>query len=171
MPKRSLAEQLDQAVQAMLDHPGAETSQVDSEISPLLRIAAELRNLPRDEFKARLKHDLQGERGLSLSGAAETRTAGRPAASPYLTIQNASAAMDFYKRAFGATENMRLLGPGGKVIHAEIQIGNTPILLSDEFPEYGSLGPKTLGGSPVRMQLNVDDVDVFVRHAVAEGAK
>lgn len=171
MPKRSLAEQLDQAVQAMLDHPGAETSKVDSEISPLLRIAAELRNLPGDEFKARLKHDLQGERGRSLSGAAETRTAGRPAASPHLTIQNASTAMDFYKRAFGATENMRLLGPGGKVIHAEIQIGNTPILLSDEFPEYGSLGPKTLGGSPVRMQLNVDDVDVFVRHAVAEGAK
>jgi PhnB protein len=171
MPKRSLAEQLDQAVQAMLDHPGAETSQVDPEISPLLRIAAELRNLPGEEFKARLKRDLQGKGGLSRSAAAEPAAGGRPAASPYLTVQNAAAAIDFYKRAFGATETMRLLGPGGKVIHAEIQIGNTPILLADEFPEYGSLGPQALGGSPVRMQLNVDEVDAFVRHAVAEGAK
>jgi PhnB protein len=169
MPKRSLAEQLDQAVQAMLDHPRGEAAQVDPEISALLRIAAELRNLPREEFKARLKRDLQGEGTLSMSTAAEPAT--HPTASAYLTLQNAAAAIDFYKRAFGAIETMRLLGPGGKVIHAEIQIGNTPIMLADEFPEFGSVGPQALGGSPVKMQLNVDDVDAFARHAVTEGAK
>lgn len=100
MPKRSLAEQLDQAVQAMLDHPGAETLQAESEISPLLRIAADLRNLPREEFKARLQRDLQVEGGVSLAAMAEPVVAIRPAASPYLTLQDASAAIEFYKQAF-----------------------------------------------------------------------
>ncbi|HEX4485033.1 MAG TPA: VOC family protein, partial [Terriglobales bacterium] len=80
-------------------------------------------------------------------------------------------AIEFYKRAFGAKENMRLAGPDGKIMHAEIQIGNAPIMLSDESPEYGALTPQSLGGSPVKIHLRVDDVDSFARHAVAEGAK
>jgi PhnB protein len=168
MPKRSLAEQLDQAVQAMLDHPATETSHADLEISPLLKVAAELRNLPREEFKARLKRELQDEKGLSLAASAETM---RPTASPYLTVRDAAGAIEFYMRAFGAKENMRLTGPDGKVMHAEIQIGNAPILLADEYPHYGALTPQTLGGSPVKMHLRVDDVDSFAKHAVAEGAK
>jgi PhnB protein len=168
MPKRSLAEQLDQAVQAMLDHPGTEASHADVEISPLLKVAAELRNLPREEFKTRLKRELQEDKGLSMSAAAEVV---RPTVSAYLTFQDAAGAIEFYKRAFGATENMRLTTPDGKVMHAEIQIGNAPILLADEFPQYGAISPRTLGGSPVRMHLSVDDVDAFAKRAIEAGAK
>jgi PhnB protein len=168
MPKRSLAEELDQAVQAMLDHPSAEASHADAEISPLLKVAADLRNLPREEFRARLKRELQEGRGVSLAASAETI---RPTASAYLTLQNAAAAIDFYKRAFGATENMRLTTPEGKIMHAEIQIGNAPILLADEFPQYGAIAPQSLGGSPVKMHLRVDDVDAFAKRAIEAGAK
>ena len=171
MPKRSLAEQLDQAVQAMLDHPGAKPSQDDPEISPLLQIAAELRNLPHEEFKMHLSRDLRRERRISVAATTAPVVEVRPTASAYLTFQDAAAAIDFYKRAFGAKENMRLAMPGGKVMHAEIQIGNAPILLADEFPEFGSVAPQSLGGSPVKMHLHLDDVDAFAKHALAEGAK
>ena len=169
MAKRSLAEQLDHAVQALLDHPkldhqAAEASHADADISALLQIAAELRNLPRQEFKARLKSDLQA------SGSAR-QPESRPTASPYLTLSDAAAGIEFYKRAFGAVENMRLTGPDGKIMHAEIQIGNAPILLADEYPQFGAISPQTLGGSPVKLQLNVDDVDSFAAQAVAAGAK
>ncbi len=173
MPKRSLAEQLDQAVQAMLDHPGKELLKADAEISPLLQIAAELRNLPHAKFKARLKRELQTSSGggISMAAAAEPVVSIRPTTSPYLTLQDAAGAIEFYKRAFGATETMRLTDPSGKIMHAEIQIGNAPILLADEFPQFGAVAPQTLGGSPVKMYLDVDNVDAFAKHAIAAGAK
>jgi uncharacterized glyoxalase superfamily protein PhnB len=91
-------------------------------------------------------------------------------AIPYLCVQDAAGALDFYVRAFGATEAMRLSEPGGKVGHAEIQIDGARIMLSDEYPDYGVLSPKTLGGAGMSIHLNVDDVDAFVARAVAAGA-
>lgn len=95
---------------------------------------------------------------------------GYPTATPYLTIKNAARAIDFYKQAFGATETMRMSDPSGKVGHAEIRIGNSPIMLSDEYPDMGALSPESIGGSPVMIHLYVEDVDALANQAVAAGA-
>lgn len=92
-------------------------------------------------------------------------------ATPYLCIKGATAALDFYKRAFGAVETMRIAAPGDTIGHAEIKIGDAPIMLADECPQMEFLSPKTLGGSPVLIHLYVPDVDAFVERAVAAGAK
>lgn len=91
--------------------------------------------------------------------------------TPYLCVRGASDAIEFYKKAFGATELMRMGSPDGKVGHAELQIGDSRVMLADEFPEMGFLSPKTIGGSPVMMHLYVEDVDTTVPKAVAAGAK
>ena len=90
---------------------------------------------------------------------------------PHLVYRNASAAIDFYQRAFGATELMRLNEPSGKVGHAELQIGNAMFSLSDEYPDYEAISAETLGGSPIKLHLSVPDVDKFVAQAVSEGAR
>ena len=90
--------------------------------------------------------------------------------TPYLCCKDAAAAIDFYKKAFGATEVMRIDNEG-KVGHAEIQIGDSRVMLADEFPEMGFLSPKTVGGSPVMIHLYLDDVDATANRAVAAGAK
>ena len=95
----------------------------------------------------------------------------RQGATPYLTVKNAAAAIEFYKQAFGAVEAFRLDDPAGKVGHAEISIGDAPLMLSDEFPEMGVVGPETIGGSPVCIHIYVEDVDAVVNKAVAAGAK
>src|SRR6266850_5013475 len=94
-----------------------------------------------------------------------------PGITPYLSVNDAAAAIEFYKTAFGATEIMRLPGPDGKLGHAEVRIGNAVVMLADEAPDSGSLSPKTLGGSPVRLHMYVADVDAFFEKAVAAGAK
>jgi uncharacterized glyoxalase superfamily protein PhnB len=91
--------------------------------------------------------------------------------TPHLVCAGAGAAIDFYKKAFGATETSRMPGPGGKLMHASIRIGDSAVMLVDEMPEWGSLGPKALKGSPVVIHLYVNDVDVFTARAVAAGAK
>jgi PhnB protein len=91
--------------------------------------------------------------------------------TPYLVIDGASEALAFYTRAFGATELFRMGGPGGKIGHAEMQIGNSRIMLADEHPAMGHVGPTTLGGSPVGLMLYVDDVDSMHAAAIAAGAK
>src|SRR5262245_34619398 len=95
---------------------------------------------------------------------------GYHTATPYLVLQNAAGAIEFYKKAFGATELMRLASPDGKIGHAEIKIGDSPIMLADEFPDMGYRGPKALGGSPVSILLYVEDVDALFNQAVAAGA-
>lgn len=90
--------------------------------------------------------------------------------TPYLCCRDAAAAIDFYKKAFGATEVMRMENDG-KVGHAELQIGDSRVMLADEFPEMGFLSPKTVGGSPVMIHLYLDDVDATANRAVAAGAK
>ena len=78
---------------------------------------------------------------------------GYEGATPYLSIKGASEAIEFYKKAFGATETLRLADPSGKIGHAEIKIGKANIMLADEYPEMGFVSPKTLGGSPVTIHL------------------
>src|SRR5436305_9993552 len=96
---------------------------------------------------------------------------GYHTATPYLVMKDAAKAIEFYKKAFGATEIMRFPGPGGKIGHAEIRIGDSPIMLADEHPEMDAQGPRSLGGSPVGIMLYVEDVDAVVQQAVAAGAK
>jgi PhnB protein len=95
---------------------------------------------------------------------------GYPRVSPYLHVDGAAGAIDFYTRVFGATERMRLQGPDGRVGHAELQVGESVIMLADEFPEMGALGPRRVGGTPVTIMVYVDDVDDACARAVALGA-
>ena len=92
-------------------------------------------------------------------------------ATPYLIVKGAARAIDLYKQAFGATELMRFPGPGGSIGHAEIRIGDSPIMLADEMPQMGYRSPAALGGSPVSVMLYVPDVDKVVDRAVKAGAK
>jgi PhnB protein len=96
---------------------------------------------------------------------------GYHSVTPYLIIRAAAEAIEFYKTAFGAIELMRMPAPGGKIGHAEIKIGDSPIMLADEFPEMGYKSPQTLGGSPVSIMIYVEDVDVVFDQAVGAGAK
>jgi PhnB protein len=95
---------------------------------------------------------------------------GYHTATPYLIIGGAAAAIEFYKKAFGATELFRFPAPDGKIGHAEIKIGDSPIMLADEYPEMGYKGPQSLGGSPVSLMIYVDDVDTIFNRAVDAGA-
>ncbi len=97
--------------------------------------------------------------------------AGYHTVTPHLTIKNGAKALEFYKKAFGATEVYRLMMPDGRLGHAEIRLGDSMIMLGDEFPEYGGKAPDTLGGSPVNIYLYVEDVDAFFKRALAAGAK
>jgi uncharacterized glyoxalase superfamily protein PhnB len=90
--------------------------------------------------------------------------------TPHLVCANASDAIEFYKKAFNATEVTRLPGPNGRLMHAMLKIGDSPLMLVDEFPEWACLGPLALKGSPVTIHLYVENVDTFVEHAVAAGA-
>jgi PhnB protein len=91
--------------------------------------------------------------------------------TPHLVCAGAAEAIEFCKKAFGAEEMMRLPGPQGKLMHASVRIGDSIVMLVDEFPEHGSVGPKSLKGSPVTIHLNVPDVDATVADAVEAGAK
>ena len=91
--------------------------------------------------------------------------------TPYLCVQGAAEALAFYQKAFGAKEVFRFNMPDGKIGHAEIQIGDSRIMLADEFPEMNFRGPKSLGGSPVLIHLYVEDVDAFAARAVEAGLK
>ena len=95
---------------------------------------------------------------------------GYHSVTPYLTISGAAQALDFYKTAFGATELFRMEHEG-KIGHAEIKIGDSPIMLADEHPEMGNKSPATLGGSPVGIMIYVDDVDQIYNQAIAAGGK
>jgi PhnB protein len=94
----------------------------------------------------------------------------RQTITPHLVCAGAADAIEFYKRAFGAEEVMRLAGAKGKLMHASVRIGEANVMLVDELPEWGSLSPLTLGGSPVTIHLYVSDVDAFVDRAVKAGA-
>ncbi|HYR95910.1 MAG TPA: VOC family protein [Candidatus Binatus sp.] len=96
---------------------------------------------------------------------------GQHPLTPYLCVRDASRAIEFYTKAFGATESMRIAQPDGKIGHAELRIGDATIMLADEFPDFDVVSPQSLGGSPVTLHLYVADVDAFARRAVSAGAK
>src|SRR5262245_30597493 len=92
-------------------------------------------------------------------------------ATPYLSVKDATRAIEFYKRAFGAQEVLQLRQPGGKVGHAELRIGDAAIMLADELPEINFLSPQSIGGTTVNILIYVNDVDALVDQATAAGAK
>jgi PhnB protein len=96
---------------------------------------------------------------------------GYHSVTPYLIIKGATAALDYYTQAFGAVELFRMPAPEGKIGHAEIKIGDSPIMLADEAPEMGYKSPQSLGGSPVSIMIYVEDVDTVFNRAIAAGGK
>lgn len=92
------------------------------------------------------------------------------ALTPYLTVADAAAAIDFYRKAFGAEEIFRLTDTDGRIGHAELRIGDALVMLADEYPDFGALSPARLGGSPVKLHLDVESADESVETAVAAGA-
>ncbi len=160
-------------------HPEAPLPRVSPRLAAILRIAADLRDLPRADFKARLRAMLTPTPLSRPRPARAAKTARRAkavsptlsTATPCLIVRDAPRAIEFYRQAFGATELMRLADPGtGKLWHAEVRVGEAVIALAEEDPAY-NLSPQSLGGSPVIVQLNVADVDVVAREAVAAGAE
>jgi PhnB protein len=91
--------------------------------------------------------------------------------TPFLTVRNAERAIEFYKQAFGAQERGVAKGPDGKVMHAELKIGDSVIMLSDEYPEFGSLSPQSVGGSPMGLHIYIENVDAAFDRAVKAGAQ
>jgi PhnB protein len=168
MPRRSLIEQLDEAVQLVIGNPGAPLPRGDAGVSPLVRLAVELRDLPREGFKTRLKAELK--RRTSMTTVAEPVAAVHAVATPRLTFKDVAKAIEFYQKAFAATETWRF-NVEGRVEHAEIKIGDSSIMLSQEWPEGGRFSAETLGSSPVELRIQVDDVDSFAARAVAAGMK
>jgi PhnB protein len=178
MAKKSLSEQLDEAVEALHTQPEANYPRASARVAPLVRLADELRHIPRNTFRARLKTEL--ERRASMTATAkQTPEKGRVSpvprghhtAAPYLCVKGAASAIEFYTRAFGAQELLRLADPDGRIAHAEIKIGDSIIMLGDESPEHGRRGPFSFGGSPAFVHLYVEDADALARRAVAAGAK
>jgi PhnB protein len=177
MPKRSLhpghgdtkkIEQLNQAVEKMLARTDGKVGKAAAEIEPLVRIAADLRNLPSASFKARLKSELEGKKRMST--VAEPVAAVRMTASPRLAFRDPAKAIELYKQALGAKETFRF-EVGGSIPHAELMIGDSTIDVTGEWPEGGRFSAETLGYSPISISIQVDDVDAFVEHAEAAGMK
>ena len=96
---------------------------------------------------------------------------GYPRVTPYLIIDGASAAIEFYRSVLGATERMRMPTPDGKVGHAELEIGDSLLMLADEFPQMGARSPKSLGGTPVSLLVYVEDADSVFDRAIQAGAR
>ena len=171
MAERSIIDQLDDAVTALLQQREPVVSEADRELTELVAVARELRGLPSEQFRAALKETLGGKNDMSTA-AKQIESIPQAATSliPYLCYRDAAVAIDFYKRAFGATELMRLAEPSGKIGHAELKIGEVLFMISDEYPDYDAISAETLGGSPIKLHLYVPDVDQFAQRAVAEGA-
>ncbi len=95
---------------------------------------------------------------------------GYPQVTPYLCVDGAKAAIEFYSNVLGATERMHMPGPDGKIGHAELELGDSLIMLADEYPEMGIRGPKAVGGTPVTISIYVEDADAVFDAALAAGA-
>jgi PhnB protein len=169
MPERSIIDQLDDAVAALTEGRQSDPGDLGSELSALAGVAQDLIGLPRETFKSELQRQLIRRDSMS-SPAPQPEINPVRSMSLYICVANASAAIDFYREAFGAKELWRLVEPGGKIGHAELQIGNTSFMLSDEYPDYNTLSPETIGGSTVKIHLDVEDVDAFAEHAIKAGA-
>ena len=139
-------------------------------------ISTHLEDMTFEQYQQRLAAGMLPGSGEAASRRAKPASFVRPgfhAAGVYLTVSDGVKALDFYKRAFGAveTESMRFVDPSGRVAHSEITIGDSGIMISDEFADYNSYAPQHFGGSPVRIHLYVEDVDALAAQAIAAGAK
>src|SRR2546425_12315762 len=150
MPKRSLTDQLDQAIERMLARPHGELPEVDGSLAPLLQIARQLRDLPRENFKPSLKSDL--ERTLSMATARQPIAAVRTFASPRLSYKSAAKAIEFYEKAFGAKESWRFETETW-IGHAKILNGELNVMIFEGWTGGGRLSSETLGQSPVSMTI------------------
>lgn len=169
MAERSIIDQLDDAVAAIAEGRQLDLTNLGPELSALAGVAHDLFGLPSETFKAELRQQLIRRDSMS-SPAKQLETTPARSVSLYMCMADAGAAIDFYREAFGAKELMRLTEPDGKIGHAEIQIGQTVVMISDEYPDYGVLSPQTIGGSSVRLHLDVTDVDTFTERAIKAGA-
>lgn len=166
-----LAQQLDKAVDRIMSDRESQP-RANARIAAILRIASELRDLPSEDFKERLKKDLVAT-ATPLAPAAKKASyipTGFHTANACLVVRDAPRAIEFYKQAFGASELMRLNDPGGNLIHAQIQIGDSPIDIAPEYAPHNR-SPQSLGGSTVPIDLYVEDVDALAERAIALGAK
>jgi len=174
MPKRSLPgtrefDRLNQSVDKIVRSAGGRGAPPHTGTdAPLLKIAAMLRDLPREDFIETLQKNL--ERSASMATTAEPVTAFRTFAMPRLTFKHVAPAIEFYTKAFGAEELFRF-EVGDSTAHAEIKIGDSILTLSEEWPEGSRYSAETLGQSPVQISLRVENVDTFAARAVAAGLK
>jgi PhnB protein len=170
MPRRSLIEQLDDAVEALLAEPQARPARVNPRLAPLLRVAGELRDLPREEFKARLKSELEGRKSMA-SVAEEKSTGVSPipkgyhTITPYLVAENAPALIEFIKQTFGAVQNFQSIGSAGG-IHAEVRLGDSMLMIGGGSPELSWQGESM----PTSLHVYVEDADAVYQRALKAGA-
>ena len=169
MTERPIIDQLDDVVSSIIEQRH-DLPALDAEVAALSEVARDLVGLPRETFKAELKAKLTGSDSMS-SSAKQTEAPRARTVSLHICVSDGKAAIDFYKAAFGAKELMVLAEPSGKIGHAELQIGDSVLSLSDEYPDYDSRSPQTIGGSSIRIHLDVTDVDAFAQIAIKAGAK
>jgi PhnB protein len=161
MDKVSLHEQLDQALAAILAGRDPSPAAVSAQIAPLLQVARDLHGLPREDFRTRLKAELQ-RRASMASPAVKPIREGFHTVTPYMIVPGASKLIEFMKEAFGATERFRVEPPGsGKIMHAEVKIDDCIIELADAVPEFPAM--------PAAIHLYVSDVDAVHARAVRAG--
>lgn len=161
MDKGSLHEQLDQALAAILAGRDSSLGATSPEIAPLLRVARDLRGLPREDFRTRLKAELQRRASMATPAVKPIRE-GFHSITPYLIVPGAAKLIDFMKQAFGATERFRVQKPGSELLlHAEIKIDDCIIELADATPEFAAM--------PASIHLYVPDVDAVHAQAVKAG--
>jgi uncharacterized glyoxalase superfamily protein PhnB len=159
--KPSLSEQLEQAIQVILAAPAAALPIVDARLVPLVRIAADLRDLPRSEFRARLKSDLERKAAMATA-AVNPIPEGFHTLTPYLIVEGADRLLAFMKQAFGAEQKLRVPKPDGTIMHAEVRIGDSPVELADANDQYA---PR-----PTAIHLYVSDADAAYQRALQAGA-
>jgi len=165
MAKRSPAEQLDQALQAMLARADSAPPPADPELTALLRVAADLRDLPHEDFKARLKADLERKASMTTTTAPATAKYVPPgfhSITPYLIVEGASRLLDFCHQAFGAEVKVRVPLPDGTLQHAEIQIGDSMLEMGDAGGKWAPM--------PAALHFYVQNADAVYERAIAAGA-
>src|SRR5262249_14541431 len=146
---------------------------LEHDVAELVDLARDLRELPRESFRARLKADLERRSSMatiSQASISQAATPQRQTATPTLRVKGVAKAIEFYAKAFDARELMRF-EVGGDIPHAEIAIGNSIVMLGEESIEHGFPAPGTLGGSPVLIHLWVEDTDAAIEKAVQAGAR
>lgn len=173
MPRNSLYEQLDVAIEAMLAKPGAQLQLADRKLEPLLRIAAELRDLPRPEFKRKLKTELEGRISMSttIEQAERKQTTVSPVPkgyhtiTPYLIAQDAPALIDFVTQVFGGEKMFQSIGSAGG-IHSEVRVGDSMLMIGGGSPQLSWRGD----AMPQSLHVYVQDADAVYRRALEAGA-